>query len=189
MLRNTSSPETYFQSAFRVQSPWTSQAENNKSNIKEIIQPANYNCPGQLVISGEKNAVKTACEELTKLGAKRAIILPVNGAFHSELMISAAEELEHAINQTEFNNPICPIYQNVSAQPVVNTDILKRNLIEQLISPVKWNQTIENMIKNGASNFTEIGPGKVLQGLIKKINPNVTISSFLLYFAVSEKIV
>ena len=113
-------------------------------------------------------------------GARRAIILPVGGAFHSPIMESAKEKLANKIDQITFKKPICPIYQNVSAQPVVNTDILKRNLIEQLISPVKWNQTIENMIKNGASDFTEIGPGKVLQGLIKKINPNVTISSFLL---------
>ena len=150
------------------------------SEIDGIVVPANYNCPGQIVISGELKAIQIACDKMIENGARRAIILPVGGAFHSPIMESAKEKLANKIDQITFKKPICPIYQNVSAQPVVNTDILKRNLIEQLISPVKWNQTIENMIKNGASNFTEIGPGKVLQGLIKKINPNVTISSFLL---------
>jgi len=150
------------------------------SEIDGIVVPANYNCPGQIVISGELKAIQIACDKMIENGARRAIILPVGGAFHSPIMESAKEKLANKIDQITFKKPICPIYQNVSAQPVVNTDILKRNLIEQLISPVKWSQTIENMIKNGASNFTEIGPGKVLQGLIKKINPNVTISSFLL---------
>ena len=149
------------------------------SEIDGIVVPANYNCPGQIVISGELKAIQIACDKMIENGARRAIILPVGGAFHSPIMESAKEKLANKIDQITFKNPICPIYQNVSAQPVVNTDILKRNLIEQLISPVKWNQTIENMIKNGASNFTEIGPGKVLQGLMKKINPDVTISSFL----------
>ena len=143
------------------------------SNIKEIIQPANYNCPGQLVISGETNAVKTACEELTKLGAKRAIILPVNGAFHSELMSSAAEELEHAINQTEFNNPICPIYQNYNAKPETNKNSIKKNLLLQLTNPVLWTQSINRMIKDGYNNFFELGPGNTLQGLIRKIDSEV----------------
>ena len=143
------------------------------SNIKEIIQPANYNCPGQLVISGETDAVKAACEELTKLGAKRAIILPVNGAFHSELMSSAAEELEHAINQTEFNNPICPIYQNYNARPETNKDSIKTNLLLQLTNPVLWTQSINRMIQDGYNNFFELGPGNTLQGLIRKIDSEV----------------
>ena len=132
------------------------------SEIDGIVVPANYNCPGQIVISGELKAIQIACDKMIENGARRAIILPVGGAFHSPIMESAKEKLANKIDQITFKKPICPIYQNVSAQPVVNTDILKRNLIEQLISPVKWNQTIENMIKNGASNFTEIGPGKVL---------------------------
>ncbi len=148
--------------------------ENVCSNIQEIIQPANYNCPGQLVISGETDAVKTACEELTKLGAKRAIILPVNGAFHSELMSSAVEELEHSISQTEFNNPICPIYQNYNAKPETNKDSIKRNLLLQLTNPVLWTQSINRMIKDGFNNFFELGPGNTLQGLIRKINSEVT---------------
>ena len=143
------------------------------SNIKEIIQPANYNCPGQLVISGETDAIKAACEELTKLGAKRAIILPVNGAFHSELMSSAAEELEHAINQTEFNNPICPIYQNYNARPETNKDSIKTNLLLQLTNPVLWTQSINRMIEDGYNNFFELGPGNTLQGLIRKIDSEV----------------
>ena len=143
------------------------------NEISEIVVPANYNCPGQLVISGEKNAVKTACEELTKLGAKRAIILPVNGAFHSELMSSAAEELEHAINQTEFNNPICPIYQNYNAKPETNKNSIKKNLLLQLTNPVLWTQSINRMIKDGYNNFFELGPGNTLQGLIRKIDSEV----------------
>ena len=148
--------------------------ENVCSDIQEIIQPANYNCPGQLVISGKSDAIKTACEELTKLGAKRAIILPVNGAFHSELMSSAAEELEHSINQTEFKNPICPIYQNYNAKPETNKDSIKRNLLLQLTNPVLWTQSINRMIKDGFNNFFELGPGNTLQGLIRKINSEVT---------------
>ena len=148
--------------------------ENVCSDIQEIIQPANYNCPGQLVISGKSDAIKTACEELSKLGAKRAIILPVSGAFHSELMISAAEELEHSINQTEFKNPICPIYQNYNAKPETNKDSIKRNLLLQLTNPVLWTQSINRMIKDGFNNFFELGPGNTLQGLIRKINSEVT---------------
>ena len=148
--------------------------ENVCSNIQEIIQPANYNCPGQLVISGESDAIKTACEELSKLGAKRAIILPVSGAFHSELMSPAAKELEHSINQTEFKNPICPIYQNYNAKPETNKDSIKRNLLLQLTNPVLWTQSINRMIKDGFNNFFELGPGNTLQGLIRKINSEVT---------------
>ena len=148
--------------------------ENVCSNIQEIIQPANYNCPGQLVISGESDAIKTACEELSKLGARRAIILPVSGAFHSELMSSAVEELEHSISQTEFNNPICPIYQNYNARPETDKDSIKRNLLLQLTNPVLWSQSINRMIKDGFNNFFELGPGNTLQGLIRKINSEVT---------------
>ncbi len=147
--------------------------ENVCSNIQEIIQPANYNCPGQLVISGKTDAVKKACEELTSLGAKRAIILPVSGAFHSELMSYAVEELEHSINQTEFNNPICPVYQNYNAKPETNKDSIKRNLLLQLTNPVLWTQSINRMIKDGFNNFFELGPGNTLQGLIRKINSQV----------------
>ena len=148
--------------------------ENVCSDIQEIIQPANYNCPGQLVISGESDAIKTACEELSKLGARRAIILPVSGAFHSELMSSAVEELEHSISQTEFNNPICPIYQNYNARPETDKDSIKRNLLLQLTNPVLWSQSINRMIKDGFNNFFELGPGNTLQGLIRKINSEVT---------------
>ena len=159
------------------------QLDENKikkicDEIEGIVVPANYNCPGQVVISGELKSIQIACEKMVENGARRAIILPVGGAFHSPIMESAKEKLANKIDQISFKKPICPIYQNVSAMPVTDTDTLKINLIEQLASPVKWSQTIENMIQNGASDFTEIGPGKVLQGLLKKINPNVNISSF-----------
>tara|TARA_B100001250_G_scaffold232956_1_gene200024 strand:+ start:1735 stop:2613 length:879 start_codon:yes stop_codon:yes gene_type:complete len=147
--------------------------ENVCSNINKVIKPANYNCPGQLVISGEIDAVKIACEELTNLGAKRAIILPVSGAFHSELMSSAAEELEHSINQTDFNNPVCPIYQNYNAQPETDKESIKRNLLLQLTNPVLWSQSVNRMIKDGYKNFFELGPGNTLQGLIRKIDSEV----------------
>ena len=148
--------------------------ENVCSNINKIVKPANYNCPGQLVISGEIDAVKIACEELTNLGAKRAIILPVSGAFHSELMSSAVEELEHSINQTDFNNPVCPIYQNYNAKPETDKESIKRNLLLQLTSPVLWSQSVNRMIKDGYKNFYELGPGNTLQGLIRKIDSEVT---------------
>ena len=159
------------------------QLDENKikkicDEIEGIVVPANYNCPGQVVISGELKSIQIACEKMVENGARRAIILPVGGAFHSPIMESAKEKLANKIDQISFKRPICPIYQNVSAMPVTDTDTLKINLIEQLASPVKWSQTIENMIQNGASDFTEIGPGKVLQGLLKKINPNVNTSSF-----------
>ena len=146
--------------------------------IDGIVVPANYNCPGQVVISGELKAIETACKKMIQNGARRAIILPVGGAFHSPIMESAKEKLAEKIEQIIFKNPTCPIYQNVCAEPITNTDTLKRNLIEQLVSPVKWSQTIHKMIDDGAKDFTEIGPGKVLQGLLKKINPNVNISTF-----------
>ena len=148
------------------------------NEIDGIVVPANYNCPGQVVISGELKAIEIACEKMIQNGARRAIILPVGGAFHSPIMESAKEKLANKIEEIVFKNPTCPIYQNVCAEPITNIDTLKKNLIEQLISPVKWNHTINNMINNGAEYFTEIGPGKVLQGLLKKINPNVNISNF-----------
>ena len=148
--------------------------ENVCSNINKIVKPANYNCPGQLVISGEIDAVKIACEELTNLGAKRAIVLPVSGAFHSELMNSALEELEYSINQTDFKNPICPIYQNYNAKPETDKESIKRNLLLQLTNPVLWSQSVNRMIKDGYKNFYELGPGNTLQGLIRKIDSEVT---------------
>ena len=135
-----------------------------------IVVAANYNCPGQLVISGEIEAINIACEKLKDAGAKRALVLPVGGAFHSPLMDPAREELAEVINATEFNEPICPVYQNVNAQPVKNPEIIKQNLISQLTAPVKWTQTVKNMLSDGASSFTEMGPGKILQGLVKKVD-------------------
>jgi len=149
-------------------------------NTNGIVVPANYNCPGQVVISGELKAVEKACAKMMENGARRAIILPVGGAFHSPIMDPAKEKLANKIQEIKFKNPICPIYQNVCAEPVINIDSLKENLIEQLISPVKWSYTIKNMIRDGATDFTEIGPGKVLQGLLKKINPNIKISEILI---------
>jgi [acyl-carrier-protein] S-malonyltransferase len=138
-------------------------------SIKGVVVPANYNCPGQLVISGSFEAVNEACEKMKEAGAKRALLLPVGGAFHSPLMEPARQELADAINDTEFNQPICPVYQNVKAQPVENADIIKINLIAQLTAPVLWTQSVKAMVDNGATQFVEIGPGKVLSGLVKKI--------------------
>jgi len=136
----------------------------------EVVVPANYNCPGQLVISGSLKGVEIACERMKAAGAKRALLLPVGGAFHSPLMDSAREELKQAIEKTTFYNPTCPVYQNVAAKAVVGKDEIKKNLIEQLTGAVRWTQSVQAMIADGASHFTEIGPGKVLQGLIQKIN-------------------
>ena len=147
------------------------------SQIKGIVVPANYNCPGQLVISGETAAVEEACEALKAAGAKRALLLPVNGAFHSPLMQPAQEKLAKAIEGVKFNNPILPIYQNVTTTAVTDPEEIKKNLIAQLTGSVKWTQTIQNMVKDGANHFVEVGPGKTLQGLIKKISPNVMVSS------------
>lgn len=141
--------------------------------IDEVVIPANYNCKGQLVISGSTKGIEIACEKLKEAGAKRALVLPVSGAFHSPLMEPARVELEMAIADTKFNKPICPIYQNVNAQAVTKPDKIKENLIAQLTAPVKWTQTVENMIKDGATIFIEAAPGKTLQGLIKKTNRNV----------------
>ena len=142
-----------------------------------IVVPANYNCPGQLVISGETDAVEKACIALKEAGAKRALILPVNGAFHSPLMKPAQEKLAKAIENVRFNNPIIPIYQNVTTTAVTDPEEIKKNLIAQLTSSVKWTQSIKNMVTDGASHFIEVGPGKTLQGLIKKISSEVTTSS------------
>lgn len=138
-----------------------------------VVVAANYNCPGQLVISGSTEGINIACEKMKEAGAKRALVLPVGGAFHSPLMEPARIELEAAINATQFNTPICPVYQNVTASAVTNPNDIKANLISQLTAPVKWTQTVENMIKDGATSFTEVGPGKVLQGLVKKVNKDI----------------
>ena len=143
-----------------------------------VVVAANYNCPGQLVISGEVEAVKTACESLKAAGAKRALLLPVGGAFHSPLMAPAREELAQGIADTEFKTPICPIYQNVNAQAVSNPDLIKENLIAQLTAPVRWTQSVKQMVADGATLFTELGPGKVLQGLVKKISPEAEVNGF-----------
>jgi len=147
------------------------------TKIEGIVVPANYNCPGQIVISGEQKSVELACEKLKKLGARRAVILPVGGAFHSPLMEPAKEKLKKFIEKTNFNEPLCPVYQNVTAKAIVNSESIKVNLIKQLISPVRWEQSINKMINDGANEFIEVGPGKVLQGLIKKINSDVVTKS------------
>ncbi|MBK7035187.1 MAG: ACP S-malonyltransferase [Bacteroidetes bacterium] len=145
--------------------------------IDGIVVPANYNCPGQLVISGEIEAVNKACEALKAAGAKRALILPVGGAFHSPLMEPARQELFEAIQATTFNTPICPVYQNVNASAVSDPEQIKNNLIAQLTAPVKWTQSVLKMVEDGASHFVEVGPGKVLQGLVKKISVGVEAGS------------
>ena len=150
--------------------------EQTCKEIEGVVVAANYNCPGQVVISGELNAVKLACEKLSNAGARRALLLPVGGAFHSELMIDAKKELSLAIEKASFNEPICPIYQNVNAKAEISVEKIKENLISQLTSPVKWNQSIDHMIKNGTTQFIEIGPGKVLQGLVKKIDRNTDVT-------------
>ena len=138
------------------------------SETDGVVVAANYNCPGQLVISGSIKAINDACAKLTEAGARRALILPVGGAFHSPLMEPARVELEAAIDATKFSQPICPVYQNVTANAVSDPNEIKKNLISQLTSPVRWTQTVKQMIADGATSFTEIGPGKVLQGLVKK---------------------
>ncbi len=143
------------------------------NSIDDVVVAANYNCPGQLVISGSISGVDKACELLTEKGAKRALKLPVGGAFHSPLMEPAREELAAAIESTLFNTPVCPVYQNVNALPVTDPVEIKQNLIAQLTAPVRWTQTVKNMISDGAASFTEIGPGKVLQGLVKKVERNM----------------
>ena len=142
-----------------------------------IVVAANYNCPGQLVISGEVNAIEKACEKMKDAGARRALVLPVGGAFHSPLMEPAREELALAIENANFHQPQCPIYQNVSTVAVGESDKIKENLMAQLTAPVKWTQSVQNMVDDGVTFFTEVGPGKVLQGLIKKIASEVEVSS------------
>jgi [acyl-carrier-protein] S-malonyltransferase len=142
-----------------------------------VVVAANYNCPGQLVISGEIDAVNKACESLKEEGARRALVLPVGGAFHSPLMEPAKEELANAIENTSFNAPSCPIYQNVTASAVTNENEIKANLISQLTAPVRWTQSVQQMVEDGATHFIEVGPGKVLQGLVKKIYREAEVSS------------
>jgi [acyl-carrier-protein] S-malonyltransferase len=147
-------------------------------SIDGIVVAANYNCPGQLVISGEFSAVEKACEAMKAAGAKRALLLPVGGAFHSPMMEPAREELAAAIEATTLSTPICPVYQNVTASAVSDATEIKKNLIIQLTAPVKWTQSVQQMIADGATSFTEVGPGKVLVGLVNKINKEVeTISA------------
>jgi [acyl-carrier-protein] S-malonyltransferase len=146
------------------------------NEISEVVVPANYNSPGQLVISGSMTGIEIACEKLKSAGAKRALPLKVGGAFHSPLMEPARLELAAAINSTQFNVPICPIYQNVNALPSTNPDVIKENLIAQLTSPVRWTQTVQNMFADGGIEYVELGPGSVLQGLIKKVAPETTTS-------------
>ncbi len=147
------------------------------ADVEGIVVAANYNCPGQLVISGDVKAVEKACERLKEKGARRAMLLPVGGAFHSPLMEPARKELAAAIESVAFNSPICPIYQNVSTFAVTDPEEIKKNLIFQLTSPVKWTQSVQNMIRDGANSFIEVGPGKVLQGLVKKIDRSVSTTS------------
>ena len=141
-----------------------------KSISDEIVVAANYNCPGQLVISGSMKGIEIACQKMKEAGAKRALPLPVGGAFHSPLMEPAREELAEAIKSTNFSKPVCPVYQNVNALPATDINIIKENLIAQLTAPVRWTQSVQNMVSDGATEFVECGPGKVLQGLVKKIN-------------------
>ncbi len=145
-----------------------------------IVVAANYNCPGQLVISGEVSAINNACDRMKEAGARRALVLPVGGAFHSPLMEPAREELAAAIEETVFNVSKCPIYQNVTTTAVRDSQEIKKNLMLQLTAPVKWTQSVQNMIKDGANHFTEVGPGRVLQGLVKKINSEVETASAVL---------
>lgn len=147
------------------------------STINEVVVPANYNCPGQLVISGTFEGIQEACEKLKEAGAKRALPLKVGGAFHSPLMEPARVELEEAINNTKFSEGICPIYQNVTGQSVTDPEIIKKNLISQLTSPVRWSQIMQNMLASGVKSVTEVGPGNVLQGLFKKIDRNLETMS------------
>ena len=153
----------------------TEKVEEICSECSGLVVPANYNCDGQIVISGEIDAINEACEKMKAAGAKRALVLQVSGAFHSPLMEPAREELAKAIEETVFNVPVCPVYQNVTASPSTDPEIIKKNLLAQLTSPVRWTQTVKNMVADGAGYFMEIGPGAVLQGLVKKITGDVTI--------------
>jgi [acyl-carrier-protein] S-malonyltransferase len=142
-----------------------------------VVVAANYNCPGQVVISGAAEAVKVACKEMKAAGAKRALPLPVGGAFHSPLMEPARQELEAAIAEAEFMTPVCPVYQNVDAKPYTDAEAIKKNLIAQLTAPVRWTQIVENMVADGYTEFTEVGPGTVLQGLVSKVSREVKAES------------
>ncbi len=153
------------------------------AGISDVVVPANYNCPGQLVISGSNAGIDEACKQLTERGAKRALKLQVGGAFHSPLMEPARAELAEAINMAPFKTPICPVYQNVNALPFTDATEIKKNLISQLTAPVRWTQTAENMIKDGATLFTEVGPGKVLQGLVKKVDKDMEVAGVSSYEA------
>lgn len=153
------------------------EVEKILKNVNDIVVPANYNSPGQLVISGSVPGIETACKLLEEAGAKRVIPLKVGGAFHSPFMEPAGQELAEAINATKFNKGICPIYQNVTGQSVTDSEIIKKNLIAQLTSPVRWTQISRNMIADGATEFIEVGPGNVLQGLVKKVKRDVSTSS------------
>ncbi len=146
-------------------------------SIEGIVVPANYNCPGQIVISGAVDAVNEACEQLQEKGAKRAMVLQVGGAFHSPLMEPARQELQAAIEQTELHTPVCPVYQNATALPETDPAKIKQHLIDQLTAPVKWTQTMHKMLEDGATSFTEVGPGKVLQGLLKKVDRKLDTNS------------
>ena len=154
-----------------------SQVEEVCAGIEDIVVAANYNSPGQLVISGSVPGIDAAVEKLSALGAKRALKLPVGGAFHSPLMEPARVELEAAIQAAPFSDPVCPVYQNVNARPASDPDVIKSNLVAQLTSPVRWTQTVQQMIADGATSFTEVGPGKVLQGLIKKVDRDMETRS------------
>ncbi len=147
------------------------------ASVNGVVVAANYNCPGQLVISGAVEAVNEACEKMKAAGAKRALVLPVGGAFHSPLMEPARQELEAAIAATLFSNPICPVYQNVTASAISNPDEIKKNLVAQLTAPVRWTQSVKAMTSDGATTYIEVGPGKVLQGLVKKISPDTEAMS------------
>lgn len=151
------------------------------AGIDAIVVPANYNCPGQLVISGSMQGIDLACEQLTEAGAKRVIKLSVGGAFHSPLMEPARAELAEAINSTHFSTPVCPVYQNVNASPVSDPEVIKKNLIAQLTAPVRWTQTVKNMIADGCTSFTEVGPGQVLQGLVKKVDRSIVTAGINTY--------
>lgn len=149
-----------------------SQVQNETG---EVVVAANYNCPGQLVISGSIKGIEIACERMKAAGAKRALVLPVGGAFHSPLMLPAREQLAAAIQSTTFHSPVCPVYQNVVAQAVTDPSAIKQNLIDQLTGAVRWTQTVQAMIADGATRFTEVGPGKVLQGLVQKVNKEMVV--------------
>ena len=146
------------------------------ADIQDVVVAANYNCPGQLVISGSNAGIEIACLKLKEAGAKRALPLQVGGAFHSPLMAPARDELAIAINETKFNDPVCPVYQNATALSSMDVYIIKQNLIDQLTAPVRWSQSVQNMVNDGATHFVESGPGKVLQGLVRKIHREAEVS-------------